>query len=877
MATAITWPPIGGVGYSIPAAGEVGWPALSNFLIALSSAQGTSSQKVGTRTATSTPVSIVSSTDCVVISKMTVPSAVAVNLATGVDGQYICLIDGTGDASTNPITITASGSETINGIGSIVLDVDYGSIVLVFKSGAPNGNWSIMSFFSTEVGGTVARSDIAPGTADYVVINDNSGLLSEEQYLSQVRGGFGDNVGAFTGVVKALAGIFSASEIVNADIDANAQIDAFKIYDGTVGNLPFSYLANVTSDIQAQLNAISGGAITSLTGMVTATGPGAAPATIANNVITNAMVNAAAAIAYSKLALSNSIVNADIAAGAAIAYTKLALTGSIVNTDISASAAIAYSKLNLALSIVNADISASAAIAYSKLALTGSILNADISASAAIAFSKLAALPSANILVGSAGNVATATAVTGDVTISNAGVTAIGAAKVTNAMLAGSIDLTTKVTGALPIANGGTGQTTKTDAFDALAPTTTKGDLIVHNGTDNIRVAVGANGTVLTADSGQTSGYTFTSPLINPMTTAGDLIYGGVAGAATRLAAGTTGQMLTGGTTPVWGNTIVSWTLTGGSAADLSAWVASNVLRLRGGSSGFAVDNTSATPILSASNTGAWTLGPASSALTHTFNAAAINQSSTGAAVYNILSASGSSGVAFGVNGGAVSGFAGVAGSANTPVSGGAVGDFYHYLSTKAFIFSIDNGASIHFKIDSAGAVAIGKTGSTAGHTMVGNSIDIALSGTSAWSKSNLTGAGSSTFNQYRDGSGNIVGSIVLTFATSTAYNTTSDARLKTNPSDFDALEKISSMIPREFEFTRDETKTRQYGFYAQELDTVFPQAVSRGSDEIDEDGNLTNPWGIDSSKIVPVLVRAMQQQQQMIETLKARIEALEV
>lgn len=65
---------------------------------------------------------------------------------------------------------------------------------------------------------------------------------------------------------------------------------------------------------------------------------------------------------------AGAIVNADINASAAIAYSKLALTGSIVNADVSASAAIAYSKLSLSGSIVNADISASAAIANSKLA-----------------------------------------------------------------------------------------------------------------------------------------------------------------------------------------------------------------------------------------------------------------------------------------------------------------------------------------------------------------------------------------------------------------------------------------------------------------------------------------------------------------------------
>lgn len=94
------------------------------------------------------------------------------------------------------------------------------------------------------------------------------------------------------------------------------------------------------------------------------------------------------------------------------------------------------------------------------LAATPYIQNSDIKAGAAIDFSKLAPLPVADILVGSAGNVATPVVVTGNVTISNAGVTTIGAAQVTNAMLAGSIDLTTKVTGVLPVPNGGTGNST---------------------------------------------------------------------------------------------------------------------------------------------------------------------------------------------------------------------------------------------------------------------------------------------------------------------------------------------------------------------------------------------------------------------------------
>ncbi len=105
------------------------------------------------------------------------------------------------------------------------------------------------------------------------------------------------------------------------------------------------------------------------------------------------------------------IANANIDAAAAIAYSKLALTGTLVNADVNASAAIAYSKLNLATSIVNADIAAAAAIAHTKLAN----------------------ITAGSILMGDASNVPTATAVTGDVTVTSGGVTAIAAGVIVNA------------------------------------------------------------------------------------------------------------------------------------------------------------------------------------------------------------------------------------------------------------------------------------------------------------------------------------------------------------------------------------------------------------------------------------------------------------
>lgn len=62
------------------------------------------------------------------------------------------------------------------------------------------------------------------------------------------------------------------------------------------------------------------------------------------------------------------------------------------------------------------------------------------------------------------------------------------------------------LSGAVSIAKGGTGQATKAAGYNALSPNSTKGDIAVHDGTTNVRLAAGANNYVLTADSAAATG-----------------------------------------------------------------------------------------------------------------------------------------------------------------------------------------------------------------------------------------------------------------------------------------------------------------------------------------------------------------------------------
>jgi len=111
------------------------------------------------------------------------------------------------------------------------------------------------------------------------------------------------------------------------------------------------------------------------------------------------------------------------------------------------------------------------------------------------------------------------------------------------------------------------------------------------------------------------------------------------------------------------------------------------------------------------------------------------------------------------------------------------------------------------------------------------------------------------------------VGSIAVG-TTSTAYNTSSDYRLKENVVPIEnAVARIDSLNPVRFNFKAEPDVTVD-GFIAHEVTSVVPEAISGEKDAVDEDGNPVYQ-GIDQAKLVPLLVAAVQE-------LSARVAELE-
>jgi hypothetical protein len=103
-------------------------------------------------------------------------------------------------------------------------------------------------------------------------------------------------------------------------------------------------------------------------------------------------------------------------------------------------------------------------------------------------------------------------------------------------------------------------------------------------------------------------------------------------------------------------------------------------------------------------------------------------------------------------------------------------------------------------------------------------------------------------------------------------YNTSSDYRLKTDLKDFTGLDLVNKIKTYDYAWKRD--SSRMFGFIAHELQEVIPYLVSGTKDAVDANGKII-PQSVDYSKLTPILVKAIQEQDVKINEQEESIKKL--
>jgi len=181
-------------------------------------------------------------------------------------------------------------------------------------------------------------------------------------------------------------------------------------------------------------------------------------------------------------------------------------------------------------------------------------------------------------------------------------------------------------------------------------------------------------------------------------------------------------------------------------------------------------------------------------------------------------------------------------------------------------------GSATHFRVDSGtGNISMGSFNASGGS--VGVLFDIGGGTSETEIQTSVNGTATRTHYKFINNNG-AVGTIT-TNGTSTAYNTSSDHRLKENVTDVtDGITRVKQLEPKRFNFIADPDKTVD-GFLAHQAQAVVPEAVTGTHNEVDDDGNAVMQ-GIDQSKLVPLLTAALKESIAKIEALEARVTALE-
>ncbi len=214
----------------------------------------------------------------------------------------------------------------------------------------------------------------------------------------------------------------------------------------------------------------------------------------------------------------------------------------------------------------------------------------------------------------------------------------------------------------------------------------------------------------------------------------------------------------------------------------------------------------------------------------------------------------------------------------STPVAGIWFFNTFSSGNTTQMAFKTRNSAGTvveAVRIDASQNLLVGTTSS------IGGKIQVVFDGTAGDGVGLKTNNATldAVFIRFINSAGSTAGRIYQNGTTSVSYVTSSDKRLKIDNGIATDTNVIDNAIVHDYQWKSNNKIER--GLFAQEAYENKPESVFVGDDELTEDGSLKNPWGIDYSKYVPDLIvhaqqlkKQVQEQQAIIESLKARLDA---
>lgn len=214
--------------------------------------------------------------------------------------------------------------------------------------------------------------------------------------------------------------------------------------------------------------------------------------------------------------------------------------------------------------------------------------------------------------------------------------------------------------------------------------------------------------------------------------------------------------------------------------------------------------------------------------------------------------------------------------AAESAIYAGGTGNYSLRLghdNTSGSIISINSGITYtNLNISSLNTIFNTGTSALSERMRIDSSGNLSVGLTSGGGRVNIQANSNNFMNEFFNQSGSSVGSI-QTNGTTTSYVTSSDYRLKENIKPMqNALGIVAQLNPVTYNWKADGSDGQ--GFIAHELQAVVPDCVTGEKDAVDAEGKPVYQ-GIDTSFLVATLTKAIKEQQEQINQLKAEVATL--